>query len=47
MVLTGRDAVVSLIEDSRDVEIGKAMASGTESLPADSRKAPVKMLLAS
>ena len=45
-VFTSREAVVSVIENSRDVEIVKALASRIEALPADSREALVKLLLA-
>ena len=45
-VFTSREAVISVIENSRDVEIVKALASRIEALPMDSRQALVKLLLA-
>ena len=45
-VFNSREAVVSIVENSKDREIFKALASRIEAQPADSRDALVKMLLA-
>ncbi len=44
-VFTSREAMVSIIEGSKDQDILKEIAARIEALPADERDALVKMLL--